>query len=345
MPSGAAAARTGDASSHEFARQLAALERGAGAVVTGSGAAALNLLLSGLEPGSPVIAPADCFGSTRRLLCERRNRRQLDISFIDATDRIGLRSAVEFRRPTLILVESPGSALLGIADIRTAAACATSMGAKLAVDNTLLSPAVQRPIELGADYVYHTALGQISGYGQCRGGAVVARTPEDAAALSAWAQAMGIEACPLSSQLALPGLATLPTRAARQQASAAVIAGFLDRHPRIAMTFYPGLPGHPGHATAASQQDGFGPVIAARLAGGRRAAHAVIEALELFQLSDAPGGSESCIAHPATMGYGALPETERSLAGVDEGLLRLAIGLEEPALLQRDLENALRVAG
>jgi len=332
--------RSGNPTRDLLADTLAKLEAGAGAVVVSSGMAAIDLVLSGLEPGDLVVAPHDCYAGTWRLLNARRAKRQFEARFVDQTDGEALAAALACG-PKLVLVESPSNPLMRIVDIRETAARARSAGAKVVVDNTFLSPALQQPLRLGADLVVHSTTKYLNGHSDVVGGAVVAADPADVEALASWANVTGVTGAPFDAYLTLRGLRTLFARVERQQRTAAELARFLQRHPAVRTVHYPGLATHPGHEVAKAQQHGFGAMLSFEIADGAEAARRFCEAVEVFTLAESLGGVESLVAHPATMTHASMdPETRRA-AGINDGLLRLSVGLEGEADLRDDLAGAL----
>jgi cystathionine gamma-synthase len=332
--------RTSNPTRDLLANTLARLEEGAGAVVTSSGMAAVDLVLSLLRPGDLVLAPHDCYGGTYRLLAARRDRRQFDAFFADQGDAAALTAALD-RRPKLVLIETPSNPLMRVVDIRATAQRAKKAGAKIAVDNTFLSPALQRPLALGADFVIHSTTKYISGHSDVVGGAVIAADQADVEALSHWANVTGTAGAPFDAYLTLRGLRTLFPRLERQQANAMAVAQFLVDHPSVAAVHYPGLESDPGHSLAAAQQDGFGAMLSVELRGGVDAIRRFIEAVEVFTLAESLGGVESLVAHPATMTHSGMGAEARGAAGITDSLIRLSVGLEAKTDLIADLEHAL----
>ncbi|WP_341878598.1 cystathionine gamma-synthase (plasmid) [Aminobacter sp. P9b] len=323
-----------------LADTLARLEGGAGAVVTASGMAAVDLVLGLMGRDDLVVAPHDCYGGTYRLLSLRRDKGQFDVLFVDQGDEAALFAALA-RKPALVLIETPSNPLMRVVDIRTIAARARRAGAKVAVDNTFLSPALQRPIALGADFVIHSTTKYLNGHSDVVGGAVIAADKADVEALSDWAKITGVTGAPFDSYLTLRGLRTLFPRIEHQQANAAAIAEFLERQPQVSAVHYPGLKSHPGHAIASAQQAGFGAMLSFELAGGVDAVRSFVEAVRVFTLAESLGGVESLVAHPATMTHASMGAEARLAAGISDGLLRLSIGLEAETDLISDLETAL----
>jgi cystathionine gamma-synthase len=323
-----------------LADTLAKLEGGAGAVVVSSGMAAVDLVLSQLTRDELVVAPHDCYGGTYRLLAARSERGQFDVAFVDQTNEDMLAQSLR-RRPSLVLIETPSNPLMRVVDIRAIAARAHESGAKVAVDNTFLSPALQRPITLGADFVIHSTTKYLNGHSDVVGGAVVMADKAEFENLSAWANTIGVTGAPFDAYMTLRGLRTLFPRIRQQQSSAAAVAGFLERRPEVIAVHYPGLASHPGHETAKAQQSGFGAMLSFELAGGAEAARRFVEGVEVFTLAESLGGVESLVAHPATMTHVGMSMEARSAAGIVDGLLRLSVGLEAEADLIADLETAL----
>jgi cystathionine gamma-synthase len=318
---------------------LAKLEGGAGAVVTSTGMAAIDLLLSQLDTDDLVVAPHDCYAGTYRLLAARRARGQFDVFFIDQSDDAAWDTVMDFR-PALVLIETPSNPLMRIVDIRKAVNRAKSVGARVAVDNTFLSPALQQPIALGADFVIHSTTKYLNGHSDVVGGAIVAAQMKDADVLAHWANVTGVVGAPFDAYLTLRGLRTLFPRVEQQQRTAAAIAVFLSQQPAVTAVHYPGMATHPGHAIALSQQSGFGAMLSFELAGGVGAVKAFVESVEIFTLAESLGGVESLIAHPVTMTHSSMDAAARRAAGIGDGLLRVSIGLESEADLLTDLARA-----
>jgi cystathionine gamma-synthase len=336
--------RTANPGRDLLADTLAKLEGGAGAVVTSSGMAAVDLVLSLARPGDLVVAPHDCYGGTYRLLSSRRDRGHFDLAFVDQGDSDALAAALR-RKPVLVFVETPSNPLMRTVDIRKIATAAHAAGARVAVDNTFLSPALQRPLSLGADFVVHSTTKYLNGHSDVVGGAVIPADPADVEQMAAWANITGVSGSPFDAYLTLRGLRTLFPRIERQQANAAAIATFLAGSPAVSAVHYPGLPSHPGHEIAAAQQEGFGAMLSFELAGGVAAVKPFVEAVKVFTLAESLGGVESLVAHPATMTHAGMGAEARKAAGISDGLLRLSVGLEAEADLIADLEQGLAAIG
>ena len=335
--------RSGNPTRDVLADTLAKLEGGAGAVVVSSGMAAIDLVLASLEPGDFVVAPHDCYAGTWRLLNARRAKRQFEVDFVDQTDETAVAAALA-RGPKLVLIESPSNPLMRIVDIREVCGRAKAVGAKVVADNTFLSPALQQPLKLGADFVVHSTTKYLNGHSDVVGGVAVAADRVDFEALASWANVTGVTGAPFDAYLTLRGLRTLFARVERQQQTAASVARFLGEHPSVAAVHYPGLSTHPGHEIAKTQQYGFGAMLSFEIGGGVEAVRRLSEAVEVFTLAESLGGVESLIAHPATMTHASMSAEARRAAGIGDGLLRLSVGLESEDDLKSDLARALAAA-
>lgn len=332
--------RSGNPTRDVLGETLARLEHGAGSVVTATGMAAVDLILSLLEPGDLLIAPHDCYGGTCRLLCARARKGHFEVRFVDQGDPLAMSEALALK-PRLVLIETPSNPLLRVVDIADICARARAVGARTVVDNTFLSPALQQPLKLGADFVLHSTTKYINGHSDVIGGAVIAADPIDLETLAWWANCTGVTGSPFDAYMTLRGVRTLFARIEHQQAGARRIAAFLDAHPGVRVVHYPGLPSHPGYELALKQQSGPGAMLSFELEGGLNAVKRTVEALQVFTLAESLGGVESLIAHPATMTHAAMTEDQRNQAGIGTSLLRLSVGLEDVDDLIRDLDQAL----
>jgi cystathionine gamma-synthase len=332
--------RSGNPTRDKLALAIAALEQGAGAVVTSSGLAAVDLVLALLKPGDLVVAPHDCYGGTWRLLTARAERGAFEVLFIDQNDSKAIEQAFA-HEPALVWIETPSNPLMRIVDIEAICQRAKACGARVAVDNTFLSPVLQKPIPLGADLVVHSTTKYLNGHSDVVGGAAVAADEGDAEQLKWWANCLGTAGAPFDAWLTLRGLRTLSVRVERQQQTAGQIARRLVQHPAVAKVHYPGLASHPGHAIAAQQQRGFGAMLSFELTLGGNEIAAFLKRVKRFILAESLGGFESLIAHPATMTHLSMSAEARAQAGIGEGLFRLSIGLEAFDDLWSDLGAAL----
>ena len=333
--------RSGNPTRDLLAEALAELEGGYGAVVTSTGMAAITLVLNALlEPGDTLVVPHDAYGGSWRLFNALAKKGHFGLVTADLTDPRSLAGALA-QSPKLVLIETPSNPLLRITDLRFVIEAANKAGALTVVDNTFLSPALQKPLEFGADLVLHSTTKYINGHSDVVGGAVVARDAEIHEKLVWWANALGITGSPFDSFLTLRGLRTLDARLRVHQENAIAIATLLDEHRAVSKVYFPGLVSHPGHAVAARQQKGFGAMLSVELHGGEAAVRAFVDGLQYFTLAESLGGVESLIAHPASMTHAAMTAEARAKAGISDGLLRLSVGIEAGEDLIADLSHAL----
>ena len=332
--------RSGNPTRDQLGDALADLEQGVGAVVTASGMAAVALVLELVPAGGLVLAAHDCYGGTWRLLDAWAKKGRFSVVFADLTDPAALADALA-HKPDLVWVETPSNPLLRITDVRHVAHAAHAIGARCVVDNTFLSPALQRPLALGADIVVHSTTKYINGHSDVVGGAVVARDQATAEQLGWWANCLGLTGAPFDSFLTLRGLRTLGPRLRAHGENAERIVQLLEAHPVVSRVYWPGLAAHPGHALAARQQDGFGAMLSFELEGGLDAIESFLDGLAYFSLAESLGGVESLIAHPATMTHASMAPEARRTAGISDALLRLSVGIEDGADLCDDLASAL----
>jgi cystathionine gamma-synthase len=332
--------RSGNPTRDALGAAIAALEGGAGAVVTASGMAAVSLVAHLLKADDLLLAPHDCYGGTYRLFSALAKRGALKIEFVDQTDDKALEKAFQLK-PKLVWVETPSNPLLRIVDIAAMAERSRASGALLLVDNTFLSPGWQRPLALGADLVLHSTTKYLNGHSDVVGGAVVARTPELQEQLVWWANCIGVTGAPFDSYLTLRGVRTLYARLRAHGENAAAVASLLAEHPAVAKVCYPGLSTHPQHDLAKRQQSGFGAMVSFELKGGTANVCAFLKGLKCFSLAESLGGVESLIAHPATMTHAAMDAEARRRAGISDTLLRLSVGIEAKEDLIADLSAAL----
>jgi cystathionine gamma-synthase len=321
------------------------LEGGAGAVVTNCGTSALNLWVSAfIGPEDLIVAPHDCYGGTYRLFNTRANKGDFKVAFVDQTDADAVAKALA-KKPKLVLIETPSNPLVRVVDIESLCQQAHEVGAKVAVDNTFLTPVFQKPIDLGADFVIHSTTKFINGHSDVIGGVVIAKKEEDAQELAWWGNCIGATGTPFDSYMTLRGIRTLGARMRVHEESANQILPFLREQSLVNAIYHPSLPEHPGHEIAKKQQRGFGSMLSFEFAGNAEQLKAFIGALKLFSLAESLGGVESLICHPATMTHRAMGEQALAEAGVSHQLLRLSVGLEDAADLIADLEQAFAVAG
>jgi cystathionine gamma-lyase len=325
-----------------YERCVAALEGGRNGYAFASGLAATSTLLDALDAGSHVVCMDDVYGGTYRLF-ERVRRRSagLDFSFVDLNDMAALEAAVT-AKTKLIWCETPTNPLLKIVDIARLAEFARRRGIRLAVDNTFSSPILQRPLDLGAHIVMHSATKYLNGHSDIVGGMLVVGDDSELAEQMTFLQnAVGGVQGPFESFLALRGLKTLHLRMRAHCDNAGQLAEWLQTHPAIEKVVYPGLASHPQHALAKRQMRGFGGMVSIWLKGGLPAARRFMERTELFACAESLGGVESLVNHPAIMTHASIPPERRAALGVTDNLVRLSVGVEDVADLRAELEAAL----
>ena len=334
--------RTHNPTRFAYERCVAALEGGSRGFAFASGMAATSTLLELLDSGSHVIAMDDIYGGTYRLFERVRKRTAgLDFSFVDLTDLGALEAAI---RPEtrMVWIETPTNPMLKIVDIEAVAALAHKHGLRVVVDNTFASPILQRPLQLGADIVMHSATKYLNGHSDMVGGIVVVGNGTELAEQMAFLQnSIGAVQGPFDSFLALRGLKTLHLRMKAHCENALALAELLQMHPAIKKVIYPGLESHPQHELAKRQMDGYGGIISIVLKGGFEAARHLCENTQLFTLAESLGGVESLINHPAVMTHASIPVKRRNALGITDGLVRLSVGVEAAADLAADLHGAL----
>jgi cystathionine gamma-lyase len=333
--------RTHNPTRFAYERCVAGLEGGLRGFAFASGLAASATVLELLDSGDHVIAMDDLYGGSYRLF-ERVRRRTaaLDFSFVDLADIAAFEAAIT-PRTRMVWIETPTNPLLKIVDIAAVAEVARRRGILVVVDNTFASPALQRPLSLGADLVLHSATKYLNGHSDMVGGMVVAADEALAEQLAFLQNSVGAVQGPFDSFLALRGLKTLHLRMRAHCENALELASWLETVPGVAGVLYPGLPSHPQHALAMRQMSGGGGIISVRLAGGLEAATRFCERLRLFTLAESLGGVESLVNHPAVMTHASVPVERRDALGLGDELVRLSVGVEDVADLRADIEAAL----
>jgi cystathionine gamma-synthase len=332
--------RSGNPTRDLLADALTELEEGIGTVVTSTGMSAVALALQLVPPGGRVLAAHDCYGGTYRLLRALASRGQIELELTDLTAP-NAGDVIARCRPALLWVETPSNPLLRITDLREVAEAGRRAGAIVVADNTFLSPALQRPLTLGADIVVHSTTKYLNGHSDVVGGAVIARDAAHLETLAWWGNCLGITGAPFDSYLTLRGVRTLFARMRVHEENAHAVAHALEEHPAVLAVHYPGLSSHVGHAVAAGQQAGFGGMVSFTVAGGIPSVRTATDALRCFTLAESLGGVESLIAHPATMTHASMDPEARRVAGITDGLLRLSVGIESSRDLVADLTQAL----
>lgn len=326
-----------------FERAVAALENGKAGFAFASGLASIGTVLELLDAGSHIISMDDVYGGTYRLMERVRKRSAgLEASYIDLTNVSLLKGAV---RPTtkMVWIETPTNPLLKIADIAAIAEEAHKHKLLVVVDNTFASPWIQKPLELGADIVVHSATKYINGHSDVIGGVVVTNHLELIEKLGMLQNAVGSIAGAFDSFLMHRGLKTLGVRMERHSSNALRLAAWLESHDKVARVIYPGLPSHPQHALVQRQMGGKGGgMITAILKGGRAAVENALPRTRLFTLAESLGGVESLIEYPTAMTHASIPADIRQKIGIEDGLIRLSVGIEDAVDLQADLAQALQ---
>jgi len=333
--------RLGNPTVAALEKEMAFLERGEAALATGSGmAATATAIFSVCDAGDNLIASRTLYGGTHKLFREQLPRLGIDVRDVDGNDPDSIAAAVD-ARTKLLFVETPANPTLDIVDLRAAAAAAKRHGILLAVDNTFATPYYQRPLELGADLVIHSATKYIGGHGDTVAGLIVGSSEIVSRARSEVLRDLGGILSPFNAWLLLRGLKTLPIRMERHSENALEIAQFLAFHPKVARVWYPGLRTHPQHEIAMGQMDGFGGMIALELKGGYAAGVTLMNSVRLLTLAVSLGDCDTLIEHPASMTHSTYSPEERDSAGISEGLVRLSVGIEGVDDLVADLDQAL----
>ncbi|MBX3468545.1 MAG: cystathionine gamma-synthase [Planctomycetes bacterium] len=332
--------RTGNPTRDALQTAIATLEGGRFGLSFGSGMAAIDAVLRLLDAGDHVVAGDDLYGGSYRLFTKVYARQGVEFSFVDPSDPAAVKAAL---RPTtkLIWIETPTNPLLRIVDIEAVARVAAEAKVLLGVDNTFATPALQRPLALGAHVVVHSTTKYLNGHADVVGGAVVVDDPALHQRLAFIQNAVGAVPGPWDCFLTLRGLKTLHLRMERHCDNADAVARFLAEQPQVTKVHFPGLPAHPGHAVAARQMRRMGGMISFELKGGVPAGMALCTRTKLFQLAESLGGVESLIEHPASMTHASVAPEVRRAAGLADGLVRLSVGVEDQGDLIDDLAQAL----
>ncbi|WP_114589202.1 cystathionine gamma-synthase [Microbacterium arborescens] len=331
--------RSGNPTRTALQVQLAALEGGAHGFSFASGLAAEDVLLrAALTPGDEVLLGNDVYGGTHRLIARVLAPWGVKLRVVDMSDLDAVRAAVAERAPRVLWVETPSNPLLRITDIAGLATIGHEAGSLVVVDNTFATPALQRPLELGADVVVHSTTKYLGGHSDVVGGALVLDDDALAEKIGFLQYAAGAVSGPMDAWLTTRGIKTLDVRMQRHSENAGAIAAFLEGHERVARVFYPGLASHPGHELAASQMTRFGGMLSLALESGE-AARRFAESTRLFQLAESLGGVESLVNYPDAMTHASVRGTE---AAVPVEVVRLSVGIESVDDLLADVEQALR---
>ncbi len=324
-----------------FEQRLAALEGAECCIATASGMAAiLSCVMGLLKGGEHIVCSAGVFGATVQLLGNILKRFGMDTTFVSGTDLAAWEKAVQ-PNTRLLFLETPSNPLIEVYDIAALSRVAKKAGALLAVDNCFCTPVLQRPLELGADIVIHSATKYLDGQGRVLGGAVLGKRDVIYEGVFGFLRTAGPTLSAFNAWVILKGLETLRIRMEAQSASAVELARWLEQQPRIGRVYYPGLPSHPQHELAKKQQKGPGAIVSFDVKGGREAAWRVVDATRLISITANLGDTKTTITHPASTTHGRISPEARAAAGIGEGLLRVAMGLEAIEDVKADLARGL----
>lgn len=331
-------ARTQNPTRSVLEANLAALEGGKHAHCFASGMSAIDVILRMLESGDHVVAAENMYGGTYRLFERVLRKFGLDFSYVDTSDARNVEAAMK-PNTRLLFLETPTNPMMTITDLTACARIAKSRGALTAVDNTFCSPALQRPIEMGADLVVHSTTKFLNGHSDSIGGTVISNSDELAEKIGFLQNAVGAILSPFDSWLVLRGIKTLAVRMERHNQNGMAMAQYLSNHKKVKKVYYPGLPSHPQHELARRQMNGFGSMISFEL-GSRENAERFLNRVSLCSLAESLGGVETLISHPETMTHASVPIADRKRLGITPGLVRISVGIEDIEDLIADLENA-----
>jgi len=324
-----------------FEERLASMEGGVSCVATASGMAAiLSTCMALLKAGDHVVCSRAVFGTTVMLFNNFLSKFGVEVDYVNLEDVDAWASAIK-PNTRLFFLETPSNPTTTLVDISAVAECAHRHDILLIVDNCFCTPALQRPLEWGADMVIHSATKYLDGQGRCIGGAVVGDAERVGKDVFGFLRTAGPTMSPFNAWIFLKGLETLKLRMEAHSRSALVLASWLEEHPRVSTVHYPGLSSHPQHVLAARQQSGFGGLLSFEVEGGKESAWKVVDATRMISITANLGDAKTTITHPATTTHGRLDPKQRQTAGISDGLLRVAVGLESIADIQDDLARGL----
>ena len=340
----------GEAVHYEYARvqnptrealeeQIMVLEGGVSGHAFASGMAAIACLMTVVQAGDHVVVSRNVYGGTFRYFTRILERYGLTFSWVDTTDLAAVEAAI---RPEtkMVYIETPTNPVMDITDIAAVAGIAHARGARVAVDNTFLTPYLQRPLALGADFVVHSATKFLNGHSDSICGALIASTREDADWFALVQKSSGAILSPFDCFLVMRGIKTLVVRMDRHERNARRIVEYLGEHPKVKRVLYPGLPDHPGHEIQKRQASGFGSMITIEM-GSFEAAKKMLDAMMVMSFAESLGGVESLISHPASMTHASIPPERRAQLGLTDGMVRISVGIENIEDLLADLDQAL----
>jgi cystathionine gamma-lyase len=333
--------RSGNPTRANLEATLGSLESGRGGLAFASGLGALTTLLASLRAGSRIVSVDDLYGGTWRLFELHRRNFGLRVEYADLSDPARLPPLLK-EKTDIVYIETPTNPLLRIVDLRATVKAAHAAGASVVVDNTFATPALQRPLEFGADIVLHSTTKYLGGHSDVVGGALVLRMLRDLRRFTWLQNALGAVPSPFDCFLVLRGVRTLGLRMRAHGESARAVTEVLDGHRKVRRVHYPGLADHPQHALARRQMDGYGGIVSVDVRGGEKGALRFLKGLEVFTLAESLGAVESLVDHPASMTHASVPRAEREAHGVTDGLVRLSCGVEDPSDLADDVRTALR---
>ena len=333
--------RTGNPTRNALENAIAALENGKHGACFGSGLAAIDCVIKMLKPGDEVISTNDLYGGTYRLFTKIFEDFGIKFHFVPMGDDAAVREKVT-ANTKLIWVETPTNPMMNIIDIKAMAAVAKEAGALLVVDNTFATPALQRPLDLGADIVMHSVTKYLGGHSDVVMGALVCNDDAVAEKMYFIQNSSGAVCGPMDSFLVLRGLKTLSVRMKQHCSNGKVIANYLKNHPKVDKVYWPGFENHPNHLVAKTQMKDFGGMLSFVTKGADyNAAIKIVERLKIFTLAESLGGVESLAGHPASMTHASIPKEEREKSGLVDALIRLSVGIEDVRDLINDLEQAI----
>lgn len=335
--------RTSNPTRKALEENLAALEGGKHAIAFASGCAATLTILHMFKAGDHVVCSDDVYGGTFRLFDKVLRHHGIDFTFIDLTEPGNLEKHLK-PNTKLVWVETPSNPMLKIIDIADVAKKIKGKGIRLVVDNTFMSPYFQNPLKLGADIVLHSTTKYLNGHSDIVGGAIITNDDEIIEKMRFLQNSMGTQQATFDAFLVLRSTKTLAVRMRAHQENAMKVAQFLEAHPKVEKVLYPGLKSHPQHEIAKKQMSGFGGMISFVIKGGLNSSRKFLESVKLFSLAESLGGVESLIEHPAIMTHASIPPEQRKVLGIDDGLIRLSVGIENIDDLLQDLEQAFHNA-
>lgn len=334
-------ARTHNATRAALEENISILEKGVGACAFASGMAAIHAVMTTLlKAGDHVVVSDNTYGGTYRLFDKVLTKFGLRFSYIDTTDPGVVADAIQ-PNTRMMFLETPTNPVMRLCDLRALSEIARPREIQVVVDNTFMSPYLQRPIECGADIVVHSTTKYLNGHSDSVGGVAVVTSKEVHEKLAYIQNAAGAIISPFDAWLTLRGIKTLAVRMKQHDINGRAVAAYLSTHPKVTRLYYPGLPTHPQYELACRQMDGFGAMLAFEASGGIDQARKVLEGLRVFALAESLGGVESLVCHPASMTHASVPDEDRQRLGITDTLIRLSVGIEDGEDLIADLDQAL----